>query len=369
VLRLQRAQFIGPQEALLLAVGLLVVPAALLLAEAGLALAQAGDVADGGATSIDRLHRYSESLGWEPRPGRYVEEGRAITINSRSYRGEPVQARPGMRRALVLGDSIAFGLYVDDHETYAARLAALAGDLEVANLAVQGYGPGQSLLRLEGLGFELEPDVVVLGLCLGNDFADAMLESFLYDSAHPKPYFRIEDGSLVRYDAHLRLGARRRLALWLQDNSRLFRTLAGSPAGEPGASWTQRRREAMRAGATAIELVGRLVLEMRARAEARGARFLVVLHPDQLDIGRLRDSWDESLLRLLRSQGVEALDLESEYEKLGLRYEELAIDTIGHLNPRGHEITASILEARLRGAAASPQAELALRGTASRPLR
>ncbi len=371
VLRLRRAQSIGAPEALLLAVGLLVVPVVLLLAEAGLALAQAGEDPDQKSSSIDRLHRYSEVFGWEPRPGRYVDDDRLVTINAQGYRGEPIAPRSGVRRVLILGDSVAFGLYVNDHETYAAQLGALADDLEVANLAVQGYGPEQSLLRLERVGLEMDPDLVVFGLCLGNDFADVMLDSFLYDAAHPKPYFRIQAGQLVRHDEHLRLGSRRRLALWLHDNSRLFRTVLGSQAGEtPVRVWSGRRREAMRDRAAAIALVARLAAEMRELAAARGAAFLVALHPDRLDVGHRREKWNGALLRALAAEDVEALELEAEYANRGLGYEDVSIDAIGHLSPRGHALTARILETRLRQLSRAGASSLAVSGdTPSLPLR
>jgi hypothetical protein len=349
-------------EALLLAGGLLAVPALILAIEGGLAVLHAGEFTDQESTSIDRLHRYSEVYGWEPRPGQYVEEGKRITINAAGYRGEalPAEPAPSRRRVVIVGDSVAFGLYVGDRETYASRLDAGSDAVEVANLAVQGYGPGQSLLRLERVGLPLRPDLVVYAMCLGNDVADAMLENFLFDPSHPVPYFRIEAGALVLHDEDLKLGARRRLSLWLQDNSRLFRAMAPTPQvskqkteAEANEAWTTRRREALRDRPKALELVSRIVAEMRDRSEAQGARFLVLLHPERVGGGRAAERWERALRDRLDAAGVASLSLEEAYEAQGLRVESITIDGIGHLSVRGHEITAGILAGALPGGAAA----------------
>ncbi len=348
------------------------VPSLLLAAEAGLALFDVGEPTDRASSSIDRLHRYSEVYGWEPRPGQYVEGGRTITINDAGYRGPRLEAQSPerRRRVLVIGDSIAFGLYVGDQETYAALLAMRAGDLEVANLAVQGYGPNQSLLRLERVGLPLDPDVVVLGLCLGNDLADVVLDSFLYDAEHPTPRFRVEGERLVLDDEHLRLSLRERAGLWLHENSRLARMLAPQRSGETASEpWTNRRRAALSDREAALDLTTRLVVEMRDAVEARGARFLVLLHPERVTSARSARAWEAGLTARLNEAGVSSLSLAAAYAERGLEYDELAIDSIGHLSARGHAVTAAILAEALHSQAPPGRRRAALSDTASLPLR
>ena len=72
---------VGRLDLLLLAAGLVTVPALVLAAEGSLALLDRGAVTDSHSSGIDRLHRYSTVYGWEPRPGRYVDDGSVITIN------------------------------------------------------------------------------------------------------------------------------------------------------------------------------------------------------------------------------------------------------------------------------------------------
>jgi hypothetical protein len=335
-------------EILLLVAGLVAVPALVLGAEGLLALLDRGDLTDATSSGIDRLHQYSTVYGWEPRPGRYVEGGRVVTINEHGYRGRaagsPDRAR---RRVVVLGDSVAFGLYVADDETFAAALDTRDNGLEAYNLAVQGYGPAQALLRLERLGLSLEPDVVVLSFCLANDFADAMLPTFLFDARHRQPFFTLADGRLVHHDDHLRLGLRERTALWLRDHSRLHRRFLSPPVAPDGArgTWVERRRQAIGDRQAALTLVTRLVVAMRDHAASRGAEFLVLLHPDRRAVRAGR--WASEFAARIVAEGVRAIDLLKSYEERGLAFDDVTIDGLGHLNALGHAETASIVEEAL----------------------
>ncbi len=114
-------------------------------AEGLLRLADPGYVVRRPSASLDRLHRYSEVYGWELKPGaRQKHDDHWVSINRRGLRGTEIPDEPtvGRRRVLLLGDSITFGTYVGDGETFSDRLAEQG--FETANLAVQGYGLGQS---------------------------------------------------------------------------------------------------------------------------------------------------------------------------------------------------------------------------------
>jgi lysophospholipase L1-like esterase len=355
---------IGRPELLLLAASLAFVPALILAAEGGLTLLHRGAVTDANSSGIDELHRYSPVYGWEPRPGRYVQGGHVVTINDRGYRGPAAGPRdPSRRRVVVLGDSVAFGLEVDDRQTYAAALGERDGRLEVVNLAVQGYGPGQSLLRLERLGLSLEPDVVVLGFCLANDFADAMLSTFLYDQRHPQPFFTLDGDELVRHDEHLRLDLRERTALWLRDHSRLYRRFLSEPAPPPSGargSWMGRRRAALRDREASLDLVTRLVAAMRDLALSHGAAFLVLLHPYRPTPHA--EDWASDFEARLEAEGIAVIDLLRSYEERGLDFDDITIDAIGHLSPPGHAQTAMIVD-RALATADLPLRRVSLMGT------
>lgn len=107
--------------------------------------------------------------------------GKRYRINKLGLRG-PEQQRDkaaGRKRVLLLGDSYAFGLGVDQEEHLGAVLARqLAGEqVEVLNLGVPAYHSGQQLALLRRDGFAYTPDVVVL-VYFANDNVDL---TFLLD--------------------------------------------------------------------------------------------------------------------------------------------------------------------------------------------
>jgi lysophospholipase L1-like esterase len=90
-------------------------------------------------------------------------------------REEPFPPKdPNRFRIVVVGDSLTYGEGVDAYWAYSAQLErALAPDfgVEVLNLGVRGYGSEDILDLLRRFVPELEPDLVVYGVCL-NDFLE-----------------------------------------------------------------------------------------------------------------------------------------------------------------------------------------------------
>jgi lysophospholipase L1-like esterase len=298
--------------------------------------------------ALGPLHRYSEVYGWEPRPSfRMVDEGRVTTINARGYRGPELPTKRSDRfRVVILGDSIAFGLEAGDDETFARVLEAHAG-VEVANLSVQGYDPGQELIKLEREGLPLKPDVVVLALCLNNDFADVALPVFLYDGLHPKPFFRIEEGRLVEHSEHLRLSLRQKTALFLREHSRLYGLVEARRAEDATRPeiehWTRRMKRVLEDRAGVIDLTARLVGRMAEDCRQAGVGFVVLAFPDK-DTFHGDKSWVDGLTASLSERNVPLVDMAERFQARKLLFSEIAADNIGHLNARGHQAAADILQ-------------------------
>ncbi|PWB74841.1 MAG: hypothetical protein C3F15_07315 [Holophagae bacterium] len=167
-------------------------------------------LAEGGLFTRDG----DERLRYRLTPGFDMElDGRRYRVSSLGLRGgELSPQRPaGGQRVVVLGDSFAFGLGVDEDETFAAQLEALlrrdGRRVEVANLGVPGYHTGQELAWLERAGFALDPDLVVL-LYYGND---EIGEAFQYD-----PTFRVLYGDALPVPYRLKgVLARSAIYRWL----------------------------------------------------------------------------------------------------------------------------------------------------------
>jgi hypothetical protein len=315
-------------------------------------------------THVDHPHVYSETYGWALRAGSHYQgrNGEVITVNSRGYRGREHEVEPAAhsRRVVMLGDSIAFGSGVSDGETFSDRLEATAG-FEVVNLAVDGYGTDQELIRLENEGFSYRPRVVVLNFCIGNDYFDNALPVALYDGVSPKPYFTLEGDRLVRHDAHLKIGRATRAAVALHERSYLINALLALGVRRPlaagddqdAADWDQRRDAVQAHFPRAVALTRRLVQRAAERCRERGVRFVTVLHPDHQAF-----AGDSALVTpLVGIDGVRVVDLRSEYRARGLHFSELALDSVGHLNPAGHMAAAAILRALLEAPDDSPCAK------------
>jgi hypothetical protein len=324
----------------------------LLVAELAVRRFSPADVEVGGMIA---LHQYSEVYGWTPRPGaRFLDDGQVATINANGYRGRLVatQPPPGVTRVVMLGDSVTFGLHVADDDTFAHLLDSWDNGLEVVNLAVQGYGLDQDLLKLEHEGLSYSPRIVVLNLCLDNDFADSALPVFLYDGQYPKPFYRLEGGRLVLHREQLRRSWLANLADELRHSSHLYVWLTSRkdvPQGEAadGEDWTTRRARALRDVKGVEELGFRLIQRMDDEATHRGVAFIVVLHPNKPSY-RQGSQWIDDTLSSPVLEGIPVIDLRHEYLARGARWNEIALDDIGHLRPAGNRLAAQILQDLLR---------------------
>ncbi|HET7747385.1 MAG TPA: SGNH/GDSL hydrolase family protein [Vicinamibacteria bacterium] len=301
-------------------------------------------------------HVYSETYGWDLRPGaRYQgRSGEWITVNRDGYRGRPHSPSPGpgVTRVVLLGDSITFGTGVADDVVFSSILESAHPRLEAVNLAVDGYGTDQAFLKLRGPGLGHAPHAVVLNVCVRNDAYDNGLPVALYDGRSPKPYFTLEGGALRLHDGHLRLDRRRRLAVRVRERSYLVNALLqpfeaplAAPAGEgpEPADWAQRRAALQSRMPELLRLTRRLVEEVAVTCRTRGIRLLLLLHPDR----RAFQEGSEVTAALAAMPGLETVDLAAEYRRQGLSYEEMTIDGIGHLGRRGHEVVAALIASRL----------------------
>jgi lysophospholipase L1-like esterase len=101
----------------------------------------------------------------------------SVRINSLGYRDDEFAVDKGSAlRVLAIGDSFTFGWGVEAHETYAAHLERLLSPrfpsktLHVINGGFAAcYSPDTYYLYLKTEGLALKPDLVVVGLFVGND--------------------------------------------------------------------------------------------------------------------------------------------------------------------------------------------------------
>jgi lysophospholipase L1-like esterase len=116
-------------------------------------------------------------LRFELRPGGVARAEVDYRVNQLGLRGPETTAEkpPGVRRVVVLGDSIAFGYWVSDEQGFARQLETLlnAGHpagvrVEVLNFGVPGYNLEQEIEALRSKALAFAPDLVVVLFCLND---------------------------------------------------------------------------------------------------------------------------------------------------------------------------------------------------------
>ena len=90
----------------------------------------------------------------------------------------PVETRDGLRRMVILGDSVAYGHGVEATEAFPQSLErslrAAGRDVDVFNVALPGWSTRQERLAYERIARRYKPNEVVLAVCL-NDLAELQI--------------------------------------------------------------------------------------------------------------------------------------------------------------------------------------------------
>jgi len=142
----------------------------------------------------DSFYRRSTNavLNYEIKPAfsRMTHSGKA-TSNEHGFRDQArTLGKPeGVRRILMLGDSVVEGInYVDDENTLSRHLQRLYpdGNTEVLNLGTSGYCTLAEITLLRERGLAFQPDVVLL-VFVENDFNNFNPEHTVAGGTHDRP--------------------------------------------------------------------------------------------------------------------------------------------------------------------------------------
>jgi len=302
----------------------------------------------------------AESAGPQNRPyaagyKRTSEFTTAVRINSKRLRGPEINyAKPANTyRTLVLGDSYMFALQVDEHETFAMRLAeyltqTTGADLafEVINGGADGWSTVNEYAWLVTEGYRYDPDLVVLAYFIGNDPGEnADRVGGIAPGGRVLP--RDLDNDLW-HDGRRMLSERS--ALW---NIFEFGVLAKFTA--PSNERISRREDGVlrdpssdrkaRGWALSEDLLGL----MRDYCEQRGLRLMIVSIPmaAQLDD---EEADVTPILDLGRRINVPAIDLLPSFKREAHGADDpLYFPKDQHWTAGGHDLAARIVAAELRG--------------------
>ena len=132
---------------------------------------------------------------------RYTEEGNAIVqTNSRGFRDleRNRRAKEGNFRIAIIGDSFCEAIQVERKESFGYLLEQGLNrngiPAEVLNFGISGFGTAQEFELLRHRVLDYGPDLVILGMFLGNDIGDNSRE---INPGQLKPYYDLVDGQLV----------------------------------------------------------------------------------------------------------------------------------------------------------------------------
>jgi len=278
------------------------------------------------------VHQRSSTPGldYELRPGAIsTQRGVEIAVNSAGLRGPDIRdpRAPGSFRLLVLGDSVSFGLGVQERDTWPRvlesrlRVARPELDVEVLNHSVSGYGTLDEALVLEARIDVLQPDLVVLGYCL-NDPEQAPIQGL-------RAYFH--EAAVWQHSALARLVASTLRERAIARSGDTIRWLH-EPRGD---SWTVVRESLMRIERT---------------ASVRGVPVLVAVFPMFGPHDRWADyPWSDVnafVAAESHSVGFGTIDILSAYAGSGLTSAELRVDE-SPASAEGHALAAGAIAALL----------------------
>jgi lysophospholipase L1-like esterase len=293
---------------------------------------------------LNGLVREDAVLGYAPREDAISANGwwQSNNLGARARHATEAARVSGKTRVLVFGDSFAAGSRVPQESAWPAVLEAANPALEVVSLGVDGYSAAQSLLRYRTLADRIEHDVVLLTQSPRADFwreVNTLRALAGWRSYTVMPRFVLEGGRLQLipspYDPPLAIYADNRDAPsprlrehlqrydrffvpWMYDTSpglASHSVLAKLVLARWHAALLRRRHEeVLEPGSEAVAVSGGIARAMHDEARAHGARFLQVLLPSELDLGRLqrrdayREQW-QSIAAAVGGAGVDCVDL------------------------------------------------------------
>jgi hypothetical protein len=284
-----------------------------------------GDAEAIGWADLQGVFREDPLLGYAPLERATSPHGWwvANNIGARSATDTSPQAAQGRRRILVFGESFAGGSRVRQEDAWATVLAAGNADLEVVNLAVDGYGMGQSLLRFRETTRSIDYDTAMLVFVPSADLwrdinTIRSLARASWNSYTVMPRFVVEEGRLTLVESPYEIGSDvygdnalglgERLKRHLRAYDRFyFRTrhesvpLIGNLVlwkVVATAYFTHERAELLRSmsagrvdlDSEAMQVSRKIFQAMQDEVHAAGKRFVLVILPEQHELRKIQRS-------------------------------------------------------------------------------
>lgn len=218
-----------------------------------------------------------------------------VEINALGYRqAEFEQQKDGQQRILVVGDSFTFGYGVEESDGYVRVMerelnGGKPGSVEAINAGVPAWWTDSYYLYLKTRGIALQPDIVVLGLFMGNDIdaRDARFAIWPAVDAQGLPLATTSERVRIDNGHRVRVKRRARWTVPVLRNSHLFQLLYSSVKNvgrvlSPKVQAQTLYQEKYSAETEEIIVkVEALISAMKTLSNQAGARFLVAMIPER----------------------------------------------------------------------------------------
>lgn len=275
-----------------------------------------------------------------------------VKINKQGFRmdNDVVLEKPlGLMRILGIGDSIAFGYGINEKDVYLRKLEKSLneerpGGYEVINAAVTGYNTFQEKYYLEKQ-LKYRPDLVVLGFVLNDYGGEFHVPNMVYRNLVPfkigaesppsmsraeQWFYQLFRKSLFYQFIHPRIGG-----LWgfpIRQKLKLIGNYADTTLYFYKNGYYSEPYYV-----NAVSNTNKCLLDIRDMVEKAGAKFLVVIFPNDAQFNNVvLKTPQHNLMNFCRENGLHCLDLLPYFE---IEKEPVLID-IGHPNALGGDIAA-----------------------------
>ncbi len=267
-----------------------------------------------------------------------------VRTNSLGLRGPETTLKPQRPRLLCIGDSFTFGDFVEDDESLPAQLQLnLDPGSEVLNGGVGGTTIVDQRVFLERMLF-LEPRVVLI-ISSENDLEDLLSDPPLHVLMARNR--TLKSGRLAPLFLAFRDTALFNLSLRAKSATRAWKTRSAAQAREQ----VPERFEEL------VTRYAKAASEMRDMLRTRHIELVFAAFPSwfRLSGNQAPRETIGPVLRALRAEGIDGIDLTPALRAAGLSVTELyLLPHDGHPSPRAYAIVAKAIAPRLRAALDRP---------------
>ncbi len=303
-----------------------------------------------------------------------------VQTNSLGFRDPERGPKGDAIRILALGDSFTFGWGVQHEQTFAAQMerleseAARTGErspIEVINAGVPGYNLYQYLISLEKKGWKVDPDIVLVGVFVQNDFSENLdFDRWLAEKKARGGVKERDEGLVPWLQAHsqayvwLRVkykSSYRMQRTWF----RLTRPFTKADEHYKYSNLLVFRKPVPPDMEAQWRMSEQLLRRIRDEVRGRGKELLVVLIPSELQA--VQAQWEEEVRHekmseatfdleaanrraaaICRSEEISVLDLLPPFRAATDAGKVLYLASDHHWNADGHQLAAKTILAYLR---------------------